>query len=184
MFTNHSEMVAALVKPGEAIIQSLTPLKAHLWHMASCVMGEVGELVEAVNNSDNYEDIIEELGDIEFYLEGIRRPLSIEREPEANHLTKAYDLTDLAIKAGDLFDVIKKHIIYNKELDMQATIASLAAFDAVLHSIRVETNVTRAETLEANLAKLNKRYSEGKFSDAQAQARADKLQEAGENATA
>lgn len=183
-FTNHSEMVAALVKPGEDIIKSLTPLKAHLWHMASCVMGEVGELLEVIDKENSTDDLIEELGDIEFYLEGIRQPLHISRDSTLYYTGIETPICDIAVKAGELFDVIKKHVIYNKELDIQATVAALHNVEEYLMAIRDAAVVTYEETLQANLNKLNKRYAEKKYSDAQAQARADKTQEAVNNATA
>lgn len=112
------EMVAALVKPGEDIIASLTPAKADLWHMGTGVSGEAGELLDAIkrvavyNKPIDLENVIEELGDLEFFMEGIRQNLGI----------------------------------------------------------------TREQTLLGNIAKLGKRYSEGKYSDKQAQDRADKAE--------
>lgn len=113
---NYADMVATLVKPGQAIIDQMTPDKAHQWHMASCVCGEAGELFDAVKKSAIYNkpidmtNVEEELGDIEFYLEGLRQSLGI----------------------------------------------------------------TREQTLDANVAKLSKRYEGLRYTDAAAQARADK----------
>lgn len=112
----HDEMVAALCKPGEAILTSLTPEKCHAWHMASCIPGEAGELFDAVKKWVLYEkpldraNVVEELGDLEFYMEGLRQGLGISRE----------------------------------------------------------------ETIAGNIEKLGKRYAAGKFSNAAAQERADK----------
>lgn len=112
------DMVDGLAKPGGNILASLTPLKCHLWHMASCIPGEGGELFDAVKKFVIYEkpldkaNVIEELGDLEFYLEGLRAALGI----------------------------------------------------------------TRQETLEANMTKLGRRYEEGSYSDAAAQVRADKAE--------
>lgn len=82
----HSEMVAALVKPGDDIIVSLTPAKADLWHMATGVSGESGELLDAIKKHVIYNkpldrnNVVEELGDLEFYMEGIRQNLGITRD--------------------------------------------------------------------------------------------------------
>ena len=82
---DHSMMVESLAKEGADIIDSLTPQAAHLWHMASALCGEAGELFDAVKKSVIYEkeldveNVIEELGDIEFYLEGLRASLEITR---------------------------------------------------------------------------------------------------------
>lgn len=75
-----------LIKPGEDIIKSLTPEKANLLHMAVGVAGEAGELLDAVKKHVVYEkeidleNVIEELGDLEFYMQGIRTQLGIQRE--------------------------------------------------------------------------------------------------------
>jgi NTP pyrophosphatase (non-canonical NTP hydrolase) len=80
----HAELQAQTCKPGEAI--KLTALSAHLVHMALGVAGEAGELVDAIKKQAIYckqvdlENIIEELGDLEWYMQGIRAALCITRE--------------------------------------------------------------------------------------------------------
>lgn len=80
------EMVRGLVKPGEDIIVTLTPEKMNNLHMAVGVCGEAGELLDAVkkqvvyNKQIDRENVIEELGDLEFYMEGLRQSLGITRE--------------------------------------------------------------------------------------------------------
>lgn len=83
---NYAAMVAALAKPGEAILSSLTQDRCHLLHMAVGVSGEAGELLDAVKKVTIYgkpvdrENVVEELGDLEFYMEGLRQGLGITRE--------------------------------------------------------------------------------------------------------
>ena len=83
---NHAEMVQALAKPGADIVASLTPETAHLLHMAVGVSGEAGELLDAVKKAAVYNkpiglaNVVEELGDLEFYMEGLRQGLGITRE--------------------------------------------------------------------------------------------------------
>lgn len=92
MKITHPEMVATLVKPGEAILASITPKQCHELHMIIGISGEAGELLDALKKHIIYErdldreNVIEELGDIEFYLEGLRQSLGITREKclEAN----------------------------------------------------------------------------------------------------
>ena len=82
----HSDMVAVLVKPGHKIISEMNADDAHLMHMAIGVSGESGELLDAIKKRVIYrkeldvENVIEELGDLEFYLEGIRQALGISRD--------------------------------------------------------------------------------------------------------
>jgi NTP pyrophosphatase (non-canonical NTP hydrolase) len=82
----HADMVTALVKPGDQIIASMTPESADVMHMTLGIAGETGELVDAVKKSIIYgrsldlTNVIEELGDLEFYMEGLRQTLGITRE--------------------------------------------------------------------------------------------------------
>lgn len=84
--TTHPEMVDQLMKPGADVLADLTPESSALVHMALGVMGEAGELADAIKKHAFYRreldlvNVIEELGDIEFYLQGIRRLLGIDRE--------------------------------------------------------------------------------------------------------
>jgi NTP pyrophosphatase (non-canonical NTP hydrolase) len=81
----HREMVDRLKKPGDRLLAQLTPQKVDAWHMASCIPAEGGELFDAVKRWVIYgkpldkENVIEELGDLEFYMEGIRQNLGISR---------------------------------------------------------------------------------------------------------
>lgn len=82
----HTDMVRALAKPGAKLVAELTPNSAHLLHMAVGVSGEAGELLDAVKKHAVYvraidrANVVEELGDLEFYMEGIRDALQITRE--------------------------------------------------------------------------------------------------------
>ena len=80
------EMTLALAKNGQDIINDLTPEKADLLHMAVGVSGEAGELLDAVkkaviyNKEMDLENVIEELGDLEFYMSKIRQIVGVTRE--------------------------------------------------------------------------------------------------------
>ena len=86
----YSEMVKVLAKDGETILTKLTLDNTHLWHMATGISGEAGELIDAIkkvaiyNKPIDRKNIIEELGDIEFYMEGLRQGLNITREETIN----------------------------------------------------------------------------------------------------
>jgi NTP pyrophosphatase (non-canonical NTP hydrolase) len=113
-------MVAALVKDGQLIIDTLSPEKMHTLHMAVGTSGEAGELLDAV----------------------------------------------------------KKYVIYNKELDRVNVIEELGDLEFYMEGLRQGLNITREETILANIAKLGVRYASGGYSDQQAQDRADKEPEA------
>lgn len=86
MEIKYEDMVEALIKPGQAIQMTLTEDKVNLWHLATGVAGEAGELIDAIkkhvvyNKELDFENVIEELGDLEFYMEGLRQGLGITRE--------------------------------------------------------------------------------------------------------
>lgn len=100
MQINYSEFVGSLVKSPNQIVEELTPHKAHCLHMAVGVAGEAGELLDAIkkyaiyNKEVDFENLIEELGDIEFFLEGLRNTCGITREQTIEHnvakLSKRY----------------------------------------------------------------------------------------------
>lgn len=82
----YGEMVAALAKDGNAILEEMTPKKAHLLHMMMGISGEAGETLDAIkkhviyNKPLDIDHLIEELGDIEFYMEGLRQGLGLNRD--------------------------------------------------------------------------------------------------------
>lgn len=68
------------------ILPEITAEQAHILHMVMGIVGEAGELLEAVYNNifnggtQNLENIIEEAGDSEFYWEGLRQRFRLERD--------------------------------------------------------------------------------------------------------
>jgi NTP pyrophosphatase (non-canonical NTP hydrolase) len=82
----HPQLVSALVKPGEQIAAEINGSDANLLHMVIGISGEAGELLDAIKKAVIYRkeldrtNVIEELGDIEFYLEGLRQELGVSRE--------------------------------------------------------------------------------------------------------
>lgn len=97
----HARLVSALAKPGAEIIATMTAGDAHALHMTVGISGEAGELLDAVKKAVIYrkpldiENVIEELGDLEFYMEGLRQGLGISRQETIDHniakLSKRYN---------------------------------------------------------------------------------------------
>jgi len=84
--SDFAKMVNALIKPGSNILDQMTAEKINRLHMAVGISGESGELLDAVKREAFYNEpldvanVIEELGDLEFYMEGLRQSLHISRE--------------------------------------------------------------------------------------------------------
>ena len=79
-------LVNSLVKDPSDIAASLTPQKIDAWHAATGVATEAGEALDAIKKFVIYgkpldrENLIEELGDLEFYMLALRNACNITRE--------------------------------------------------------------------------------------------------------
>ena len=182
-----TRMVDRLAKSPSAIQLSLTPAKIHLIHMA---MGISGEAIELMGNTDQ-QNLIEECGDLEFYLCGASKDMGFYKKLE-DYTELFYQLVpknrytvEQAVVhfCGEFTDLIKKYTIYNKPLDAELNDKLNEAYWLIyraLEDLYKVRGIPRPQVLEANIQKLSKgkdaRYKEG-YSDAAAQARADKAGE-------
>lgn len=92
---------------------------------------------------------------------------------KADLIHAALLLTD---EVGELVSPIKKHVIYNQELDMDNVIEELGDIEFALAMIRNRLGIHREDVLEHNVNKLNIRYAQG-YSDELAKLRLDKEDE-------
>lgn len=183
----HPELVSVLVKPPVAIINTLSIFSVDLWHGATGVAGEAGELLEAMTAETlDIENIIEECGDLEFYMEQIRQRANIvARRAESDAIARdlpvgvtSVGLTQtlsIVIFATQVLDTVKKCAVYNKQIDLHALEDQLFRMDIALTALYGVFGLQREVVLAANIGKLSKRYASMQYSDAQAQARADKV---------
>lgn len=94
MQKTYDKFVRDRIKPGADIMLTITPEKTNLLHMAVGVAGEAGELLDQVkkyviyNKDLDLDNVIEELGDLEFYISGIRSQLKIARKEVLNQNVK------------------------------------------------------------------------------------------------
>ena len=191
MSIEHPEMVKGLAKDGQKVIDELTPSSAHLLHMAVGIAGEAGELCEAIYFKHNFEEIdrenvIEELGDLEFYIEGLRQGLDLLREEtlfgieekamsmnEPLHVAKHNSIM-LNIQCSILLDFIKKSAFYVKPVKLDCVVDALKNINERMYVLRECFGLTREETISHNIAKLGERYQGHNYSNEQAIDRADK----------
>lgn len=172
----YSEMVRRLAKSGQSIVGSLSPVKAHVWHMSSCLMGEVGEIFESSNDAN----ILEELGDLEFYFEGLRSGVGFTIEQIEDMRSqivpgKYPSNFALVVYSAGIFDSCKKWIIYEKDIDKDILLKMMASFQLYLVTFAAQYNLSRQQIQDANMLKLSKRYgSDFSYSNQKAQERADK----------
>lgn len=134
-------------------------------------VGIVGELIE-LEDADTRENLIEELGDIEFYLQAMRAQLPKGAEEEIP-ISYGSGVAEMLALSEILLDQAKKWWVYGKEPDYQTMADLVEHMAARLESYYVLVDTTRRVVIEANVAKLMKRYPHG-YSDELAIARLDK----------
>lgn len=99
-----SNMVSKLVKSGEQIMQTMTPYKCDIMHASLGIVTEAGELADTCkkfiiyNQPYNHTNAIEELGDLEFYMEQLRQAIGVSREDVLNA-----NMNKLAIRYGEKY---------------------------------------------------------------------------------
>ena len=117
LLSEFDKMTLALAKDGADIKRELTPEQANLWHMATGISGE----------------------------------------------------------AGEVEDAIKKHVVYQKPLDVGNVKEELGDLLFYMSNLMQSVGLSFKDVLQHNIDKLSVRYASGKYSNEQAQQRADKL---------
>lgn len=96
-----------------------------------------------------------------------------EMTPKQAHLL--HMAVGVAGEAGELLDAIKKHTIYQKPLDLENVEEELGDLMFYMTGIMNTLDIPNLDYITTkNTRKLTKRYSTGKYSNEQAQDRADK----------
>ena len=81
----------------------------------------------------------------------------------------------LAGEAAECLDAIKKHTIYQKPLDIENVKEELGDCLFYMSNLMQSVGLSFEEVLQHNIDKLSVRYASGKYSNQQAQERADKV---------
>lgn len=177
---SYESRVNQLIKRGVNILPTLTPFKCELLHIA-LGMTEVLELIEGMHNAD-IKNVIEELGDLEFYTTELFTQLDLIRvanvTPNENHFnTESID--ELINASGSVIDAIKKFVIYDNELKFDLIVSGAHAAGIALDRTIMLVGMTRCEIRDANMDKLGKRQPTGTYTNEAMIARADKADEEG-----
>jgi len=169
------EMVSRLQKPGQEILESLTAEKCNLMHHALGVAGELIEFNIAIEN-DDVENLIEEAGDMLFYTEGALiavSPYSIETILVDNETL--HEICSLNQAVEILVDTIKKHVMYNKDLNISNICIASACIKHYISDELLNYDCHIEHVIQANKEKLSVRYEGFNYSDEAAKARKDKV---------
>jgi NTP pyrophosphatase (non-canonical NTP hydrolase) len=96
----------------------------------------------------------------------------VQMQPAEAHLV--HMAMGVSGEAGELLDAIKKAAIYRKPLDRENVLEECGDLLFYIQGVLNYYSVPMEEVIELNRLKLLKRYSEGKYTNAQANNRADK----------
>ena len=184
------QMVKDLIKPGKDILSTLTPEKCHLLHCALGIGGEGAEVLACMDNSlfckkFDRTNAIEELGDLEFYLEALPEEyksrvsrFSDNQQKQQWGAETARAMSIICVESGVLMDLIKKVVIYDKQGasdDIKQAVYDVYVSMDLFYSY---TGITKQNAIDANMVKLltgkNARYKQGTYTNQQAQDRNDK----------
>ena len=163
-------MVKSLAKSGAEILSELDAADCHMLHMALLLQGELLELTLSTDR----DNTVEELGDMLFAITAIAEHSGVELE----FLSEVGGLPEKTLQAmvtvvEELCSQIKKVAIYRKPISEDWPGIVQHCYKC-LCNLCISFDTDLKEIREANIAKLSKRYSGGKYSNEAAQARADK----------
>lgn len=92
----------------------------------------------------------------------------------AQKLSLLHATIGISGESGELLDSVKKHVMYNKPLDVENVVEELGDLYFYMEALEQSLGLSKENILQHNINKLSVRYSSGSYSDAQAQERADK----------
>lgn len=159
-------------------IKWLSSMEEDLLHAS---VGLAGEAIE-LNYSLDPENEVEELGDLCFYLQhawatiekwGVESSGAYHTPAGESLETSVYDR--IIQTSGDILDMAKKVWVYRKPVRTLPLAGALMHLDYLVNRFCSEEGLERPRVEALNQAKLEKRYPSG-YSDAAAQARADKVE--------
>ena len=96
-----------------------------------------------------------------------------ELTPEQAHLW--HMVTGISGEAAEILDCFKKHVVYQKPLDIENAKEELGDLLFYMSNLMQSVGLSFEEVLQHNIDKLSVRYASGKYSNQQAQERADKV---------
>lgn len=163
------------------LFKTMGDTPSSLMHAAIGISGEVSsELMRA----DSIENIVEECGDVEFYVQAYYQELVAGYGPQPHYVMGSFTaqgiigfgnvVQELNVVAGILLDNTKKSWVYGKELDASNCAYLLGMLHGYLEQVYRLIGVRREDVLASNQAKLGKRYPDGVYSNKAAQERLDK----------
>lgn len=105
-------------------------------------------------------------------------------EMTPHKLMMNHAIIGIASEAGEIADAVKKITLYakdrkpdfNRDAWLTHVKEELGDMEFFLEALRQQLGISREDTLSANITKLDARYASGKFSNEEAETRADKTE--------
>lgn len=196
MNRSHPQMVSDLKKPGQDILNSLTPTLASAAHMLTGVYDEHLELAVELRtlstlrpHQEEHAEVLHkailEAGDLFFYLQGLHQDLVGDEIPLALLKESVDEFTYAERLMGDVLDLLrdctlrvatiaKRHIYYSKPFDKVTLTYEIVRVSGIALGALNKYGIYPQGIIDANKQKLlGNRYKEGKFSNEQANERKD-----------
>lgn len=178
VYTEHATVVNKLVKSPVEILEQTSPLDIDILHMTLGLYDEVAELVEGIVLND-IENVLEELGDIEFYWFGFQTRLGIgvamgHRDPNLEDIRFEDLVGQLPIVTNNMLGLIKKLFIYRDESILAELCMRAEQWRAFIQRVYEWHGLTVEEAKRHNIDKLKARYPLDEYTNEHAQKRLDK----------
>ena len=125
------------------------------------------------NAEQNLEDLLTDFNKMTLAL--AKDGADIKRELTPEQASLLHMGCGVSTEANELLDCIKKHTIYQKPLDVENVKEELGDLLFYMSNLMQSVGLSFEEVLQNNIDKLSVRYSSGKYSNTQAQERADKV---------
>jgi len=177
----YDDFVSKLLKPDTIKMTAL--------HIALGIAGEALEFVEAFDkwynesNENSITHLIEELGDVEFYLQAAQTFYDVTDADAHEHATPVVNISTPAItlaylgilaESGNLSDLFKKEFVYGKPRDLAKVLTAMYRLRSFLLFMYHEMSTDLSHVLQCNAMKLEVRYAGLVYSQEDAIARKDK----------
>lgn len=163
--------------------EKMLPVREQKFHMMLGLSGELLELMQGFEIKDaakSRANILEELGDMLFFLHGLRRHYCpTHRRTSAKFADSSQRFVEpgvpmmLVNAVVNLIDMVKKDLISEKPFRAEAYHDSIEVVELMMSKLCKTLGIQMYDLAESNMDKLNKRYKD-KFTAAEAVARADK----------
>jgi NTP pyrophosphatase (non-canonical NTP hydrolase) len=133
-------------------------IDARQLQLLHCVLGICGEVGEIVEDLENKENVIQEVGDVTWYMAIGLDAIGFDMENLETEVNYEGTYDDLVIQSAILADIVKRHVYYKTEFNFEKFITTMGMILSCLEGIALEYSFNIETALENNIKKLQIRY--------------------------